>query len=431
MNRLDRFLLSEGFIEKGGVSNQWIGERDIFDHCPIWLVCSNLDWGPKPFKFNNCWLEHPDFIPFVIETWKKLEVKEDQIACGNGDATIFNSKELVKRFWEHISIKESLLHQKSRTKWVQEGDSNSRFFHASIKSRRRINQLVMLKKGDDWIQGVANIKNEVKDHFSKHFSEEWNSRPFLQGINFNMLSDEDNGLLLEPFTGEEVKEIIWSCDSNKSPGGWCIVRNNVMAFLREFHGNAFLPKAVTASFFTLIPKKDHPQDLFDYRPICLIGSLSKKISKLLANRLKRVLGKLISNCQSAFLPHRQILYGVVVINEIIDLAKRRKDNCLLFKVDFERAYDTDDVLSIRREGEADWFKSHVRCGVGNGLSLQPNGVDKWRWMPDSDDNVLGAIQKLWKNDVPSKRCGKRYLGGQVALCQLSWKTGITLLALEI
>jgi exonuclease III len=59
MSRLDRFLLSEGFIEKGGISNQMVGDRDISDHCPIWLECTRLNWGPKPFKFLNCWLQHP------------------------------------------------------------------------------------------------------------------------------------------------------------------------------------------------------------------------------------------------------------------------------------------------------------------------------------------------------------------------------------
>ncbi|XP_045791608.1 uncharacterized protein LOC123886325 [Trifolium pratense] len=112
-----------------------------------------------------------------------------------------------------------------------------------------------------------------------------------------------------------------------------------MNFLGEFHEKAVLPKAITASFLTLIPNKDHPQDLFYYCHICLIGSLYKILSKILANRLKKVLGNLISMCQSAFLPQRQILDGVVVLNEIIDLTKRRKDSCLLFKVDFEREYD--------------------------------------------------------------------------------------------
>jgi hypothetical protein len=75
MSRLDRLLLSEGFIKKGDITNQWIGDRDISDHCPIWLVCSTLDWGPKPFRFNNCWLEHPDFLSFVFETWDKIVIK--------------------------------------------------------------------------------------------------------------------------------------------------------------------------------------------------------------------------------------------------------------------------------------------------------------------------------------------------------------------
>jgi hypothetical protein len=166
-----------------------------------------------------------------------------------------------------------------------------------------------------------------------------------------MLTTDDNTLLLAPFEEEEVRDIIWSCDGNKSPGPdgfnlnffkacWTIVKSDVMAFLLEFHANSVLPKAVTASFLTLVPKKDHPLNLFDYRPICLIGSLYKILSKILANRIKRVMSKLISKCQSVFLPQRQILDGVVVLNEVMDLAKRRKNDCLLFKVDFERAYDS-------------------------------------------------------------------------------------------
>jgi hypothetical protein len=64
---------------------------------------------------------------------------------------------------------------------------------------------------------VAQIKTEVKDHYSKHFTEDWKNRPFLQGIDFNSLSLEDNELLLAPFVEEDVKDTIWSCDGNKSP----------------------------------------------------------------------------------------------------------------------------------------------------------------------------------------------------------------------
>jgi hypothetical protein len=77
---------------------------------------------------------------------------------------------------------------------------------------------------------------------------------------------------MSPFTIEEVKEVIWSSDSSKclGPDGfnfkflkvcWDIIKDDIMEFLIEFFGNARLPKAFTASFFTLIPKKDHPQTL--------------------------------------------------------------------------------------------------------------------------------------------------------------------------
>lgn len=71
---------------------------------------------------------------------------------------------------------------------------------------------------------------------------------------------------------------------------------------------------------------DHPQSLSEYRPISLIGigSMYKIVAKLLALRFKSVLGKVISSCQSAFLPSRQILDGVVVVNEMVDLVKKEK-----------------------------------------------------------------------------------------------------------
>lgn len=65
MSRLDRFLVSEGLIARWNISGQCIGNRDISDHCPIWLLRSTKNWGPKPFRFINGWFEHKDFNTFV------------------------------------------------------------------------------------------------------------------------------------------------------------------------------------------------------------------------------------------------------------------------------------------------------------------------------------------------------------------------------
>lgn len=74
--------------------------------------------------------------------------------------------------------------------------------------------------------------------------------------------------------------------------------------------------------------------LTDYRPISLIGCMYKVLAKLLAGRLCKVLGSVILVNQTAFLKGRNILDGVVVVNEIIEYAKKERKPCMLFKVDF-------------------------------------------------------------------------------------------------
>lgn len=61
---------------------------------------------------------------------------------------------------------------------------------------------------------------------------------------------------------------------------------------------------------------------------------------MLANKLKRVFSNIISSCQLAFIRGRQILDGVTVICEIVDFAKRRKEEYILLKVGFEKTYDS-------------------------------------------------------------------------------------------
>ncbi|PNX59162.1 cysteine-rich receptor-like protein kinase, partial [Trifolium pratense] len=67
--------MTDGFIGKSGITGQWIGDRDISDHCPVWTLCSQNNWGPKPFRVVNGWLEHPDFKNFVDSSWKSYNVK--------------------------------------------------------------------------------------------------------------------------------------------------------------------------------------------------------------------------------------------------------------------------------------------------------------------------------------------------------------------
>ncbi|KAJ0845937.1 putative RNA-directed DNA polymerase [Helianthus annuus] len=99
-------------------------------------------------------------------------------------------------------------------------------------------------------------------------------------------------------------------------------------------------KSCTSSFIALIPKVKDPTCPANFRPISLIGVINKVISKVLVNRLKKVLGNLISEQQSAFLAGRNIMDGPMILNEVLSWLKRNKRKGMFFKVDINKAYDS-------------------------------------------------------------------------------------------
>lgn len=137
------------------------------------------------------------------------------------------------------------------------------------------------------------------------------------------------------FSEEEVKQAIWDCEGSKSPGPdgfnftfyktcWHIIKNDLMRVFWEFHDNGKLMRGSNSSYIVLIPIREGASGIDHFRPISLVGSLFKIITKVLAGRLKLVMNSLIRDTQSAFLKARNILDGVVTLNEVVEEAKKTK-----------------------------------------------------------------------------------------------------------
>jgi hypothetical protein len=94
------------------------------------------------------------------------------------------------------------------------------------------------------------------------------------------------------------------------------------------------------AFVALVPKKEDPQSIVDYRPISLIHSFAKILSKLMANRLGPKLHELISINQTVFIMTRCIYDNFVYVQQVIKDLHKKKTPSLFIKLDISKAFDT-------------------------------------------------------------------------------------------
>ena len=277
------------------------------------------------------------------DTFKKVQQIEsalNKLEVGGNDRQLSSQelslrKKLQEDLWAAAQSHESLLRQKARTRWIREGDCNSKYFHMLMNSNCRRSTIKGVLIDESWTEEPNRVKEEVCKFFKTRFSEPEFGRPELNGTRFRSISQQQNDMSVARFREEEIKAAVWDCGSEKSPGPdgfnfkfikqfWETLKPDFIRFLDEFHVNGIFPKGCNASFIALIPKVKDPQSLNEYRPISLIGCVYKTVAKILANRLKEVLPNIIDERQTAFIRERHLLHGVVIANEVVEEAKREK-----------------------------------------------------------------------------------------------------------
>jgi hypothetical protein len=184
-----------------------------------------------------------------------------------------------------------------------------------MSSRKRGNSIASFTVDGSSIEGVAEVRQHVFYHFQNHFRKVQYSRSDISGLSFSTISELDREELTKPFLLEEIKSAIWDCDSFKSPGpdgvnlGFFkdfreVLKIDLLNFFSEFHRHGILSKGLNSTFIALIPKVESPQRVAAFRPIALVSSIYKILSKVLANRLRNVIGNIVSKSQSAFIKGR-------------------------------------------------------------------------------------------------------------------------------
>ena len=143
---------------------------------------------------------------------------------------------------------------------------------------------------------------------------------------YPIINDEMNANFVVDFEALEVQEAIKQMVPLKapSPNGmpyifyqnyWELLGEDVTSFVLYFLNFASLPANLNHTFITLIPKVKNPKFVSEFRPISLCNVLYKIFSKVLANRLKKILPNIITENQSAFTKSQLILDNIFVAFE--------------------------------------------------------------------------------------------------------------------
>ena len=373
------------------------------DHFPICLEISEPSKPQRnPFKCEKMWFQDLNFLE-LIKTWwtqanfvgskmfifiSKLKLLKENILRWNRDHfnNIFKEKleiedklknlnqDIIKHGmnYERYNLEKELLtkqediltkeeifwRQKSREKWLEEGDRNTKFFHNSTIQKRSFQKISSIST----LQGVrtenpSEIADTIVSHFKSLLNNYEGSNREAQDQMFKfipkLVTEEENKTLNRPITLEEVKTVVFNMSPDKSPGPdgfqafffqkcWDILGEDLWKAIEASRNGGSLLAEINYSFFTLIPKKDCPENPGDFRPIALCNTIYKIFSKVLANRLKAIMPKLISEEQTGFVPGRSILDGILIIQETIHSAAINKEPCMFMKLDIQKAYDMVD-----------------------------------------------------------------------------------------
>ncbi|KAH7674505.1 RNA-directed DNA polymerase protein [Dioscorea alata] len=358
--KLDRFLVNSAWAVRFPRMIQNSLPRVGSDHVPIRLEVGNHRSSPRPFRFELVWLTTEGFQDIVHRWWQEPDLSR----CG----AFIVSKKLAflrekLRHWAKFSFgsiklrKLALLHDLEELDIVKEsrtlnqvernrellileslgdiqGDENTKFFHAVANCRKNWNFIPRISHDEETFSEPRDIGNIFAEHFKQFFGRK---RDFRCKINFRKLLEYkvpiDLTMLDRPFSLEEIRVL---------KKFWDIVKCDVEHMCEDFfNGRANLERINWASI-ALIPKVLSPETSGDYRPISLINSSLKIISKILATRLSKILSNLVDGTQSAFLRGRCILDNIATAEELIFSIHKRRAHGHILKVDFAKAFDTVD-----------------------------------------------------------------------------------------
>ncbi|KAH7684024.1 RNA-directed DNA polymerase protein [Dioscorea alata] len=369
--RLDRFLYSHNWTQLFPRSIQSALPRIGSNHSPICLDFGNHLFRPRIFHLDKSWYSNPQLENLIQDWWsapnlfgcgafilskKLLLLKRNLRSWAKENITSLNilklnlldelnsldtaneCRDLTAVESDRLSLIRSELSnklkqeeiywkQRSRITWLKEGDCNTKFFHMMANGRRNKNFIHRIRHNGQWIEGNSEIGKVFSDHFQSVFGTPLSRRFLLDWTHlFNYKARIDLSSLEIPFTTEEIQRAVFDLNADKAPGPdgfpiffyqkhWNLLREDIFKLCNDFYGGTINYERINWVHLALIAKTSAPTEASDFRPISLINSTCKIISKILSSIRSLVIGELVDDSQSGFIKGRYIADNIIAAQD--------------------------------------------------------------------------------------------------------------------
>jgi len=369
---------------------------DDLDHCPLLLgLRDNNTQGRRRFHFESFWPKLDGFqeavsaswtsvpaapCPFItlarkfkatttgLQSWSdqmvgqvnfqlalsreilhQFEIAQDSRQLSSGELWFKNC--LKKHSLVLASLQRTIARLRSRISWLRDGDANTKLFHLHARHRKRKNFIGKIVAGEQ-ICTSHEDKAAAIDDFYENLLGSCPDREYSINLNELQIVAHDLADLELPFSEEEVWNTIKILPSDKAPGPdgftgrfykacWPIIKEDIMLAVSAVWNRKFVNLGVlNSAYITLLPKKDGADQPKDFRPISLVHSFAKLITKMMANRLAGRLQQMVSPIQSAFIKGRFIQDNFMLVQQTARLLHQQKQPRILLKLDISKAFDS-------------------------------------------------------------------------------------------
>lgn len=398
--KLDRAMVNNAWMCSGfqGLAS-FLPPGSLSDHSPcIVSIFQQQHSSRKPFKFFNFWVKNDDFLSIVQQSWGEPIIGSKQfILCKSLQRLKHPLKVLNNKHYSHISARverincelleaQQLLYSQPNDGGIQElvgrlrqsanalseaerlfysqqakwaylinADKGTKFFHDLAKRHAKRNFIAAVRLADG---SLSSSPGQVVDAFVSHYKALLGSFHPVDPIDLSVLQhgpmvtdDLVHGLQCD-ISRLEIKEALFSIGDDKSPGPdgysalffkstWDVIGDDFSQAVGEFFHTGHLLKQINHSVIVQVPKRAHADSVNDYRPISCCNVTYKVISKILANRLAKVLDPLVDKAQSAFIKGRSMVDCIHLSQELLRKYNRKRvsPRCCI-KIDLRKAYDT-------------------------------------------------------------------------------------------